>query len=258
MRASLIAGNWKLHHGPGRAAELARTIGQAVGGCREGRYVALFPPFVSLQAVRAGIEGSPVRLGAQNVFWENKGAFTGEISPVMLVEAGCEYVIVGHSERRTIFGEDDCAVARKTAAAIEAGLTPIVCLGETLDQRDHGRAAEVVRRQLEPVLDTLPAGALDVVIAYEPVWAIGTGRVATVSQVEEMHSILRSLVREGAGGEAADRTLILYGGSVKPENVASLLELDDVDGALVGGASLKAETFLPIVFWDANLRSRGG
>jgi triosephosphate isomerase len=253
----LIAGNWKLNHGPAAAAALAAEISMRVAEDPAQRDVVLFPPFISLAAVREELRGGPVRLGAQNVYWEDRGAFTGEVSPSMLIEAGCHYVIVGHSERRSYFGEDSEGVARKVAAALGAGLTPIVCVGEGLDDRDAGRATDVVRRQLQPVLDVLPPSGSEVVIAYEPVWAIGTGRVASAEQVQHMHAEVRALLRDALGDERSGRTPILYGGSVKGENAPGLLGLPDVDGALVGGASLKAETFLPIVFWDTTLPSEG-
>jgi triosephosphate isomerase len=259
MRRKLIAGNWKLHHGPGSAATLARTVRDGMRGRdMRNRQVVLFPPYVSLEAVRKEIEGSPLGLGAQNVHWEERGAYTGEIAPSMLTEAGCRFAIVGHSERRQLFGEDDVTVAKKASACVRAGLSPVVCVGEKLEERDAGRADEVVRRQLRAVLEQLPSGGTEVVIAYEPVWAIGTGRVASPHQVAEMHATLRGLLCEGLGEERGAATLILYGGSVKPDNAAGLLELDDVDGALVGGASLNAEAFLPIVFWDTTLALKEG
>ncbi len=259
MRRKLIAANWKLHHGPGPASDLARAVRAGVArGDTTGREVALFPPYVSLEAVRREIEGSSVRLGAQNVYWEERGAYTGEIAPSMLVESGCRFAIVGHSERRLLFGEDDVVVAKKASACLRAGLVPVVCVGERLEERDASRAGDVVRRQLRAVLDRLPPGDDEFVIAYEPVWAIGTGHVASPHQVAEMHGRVRELLCDGLGKERGAETLILYGGSVKPDNAAGLLELEDVDGALVGGASLSAEAFLPIVFWDSTLPSEQG
>jgi triosephosphate isomerase len=259
MRRKLIAGNWKLHHGPSAAADLARSVREGIAR-HEGadRDVALFPPYVSLEAVRREVGGSSIAVGAQNVHWEESGAYTGEVGPSMLVEAGCRFAIVGHSERRVIFGEDDEVVARKASACLRAGLVPVICVGEKLEERDAGRAHDVVRRQLGTVLDALPAGPYEVVIAYEPVWAIGTGRVASSDQVADMHATLRGLLLDRLGRERGDGTLILYGGSVKANNAAGLLELDDVDGALVGGASLSPEAFLPIIFWDGTLRTEQG
>jgi triosephosphate isomerase len=259
MRRTLIAGNWKLHHGPGPAADLARAVRTGVAR-HEGadRDVALFPPYVSLEAVRREIQGSTISLGAQNAHWQESGAYTGEVAPSMLIETGCRFAIVGHSERRLLFGEDDAVVARKTSACLRAGLVPVVCVGEKLAERDAGREGEVVRRQLGAVLDNLPTGETEIVVAYEPVWAIGTGRVASPEQVADMHGMVRGFLCDGLGRERGGDTLILYGGSVKPDNAAALLELEDVDGALVGGASLSADTFLPIVFWDSTLRTERG
>ncbi|GAB4258545.1 MULTISPECIES: triose-phosphate isomerase family protein [Deferrisoma] len=246
MRKPLVAGNWKMHKTVSEARALAEGV---VAGVRDltGVEVAVAPPFTALSAVAQVLDGSPVRLGAQNVHWELEGAYTGEVSAPMLAELGVAYVIVGHSERRRDFGETDDLVARKAGRVLGAGMTPIVCVGETLDQRDDGRAFEVVETQIRAGLGPLgPEDLRRVVVAYEPVWAIGTGRSATAEQAQEMHAHIRSVL-EGIGGpEAAETVRILYGGSVKPDNAAELLGQPDVDGALVGGASLQAEAFASI------------
>jgi triosephosphate isomerase len=209
--------------------------------------IVLAPPFTALAAVGARLTGSAVALAAQNVNPEKQGAFTGEISPAMLVELGCRYGIVGHSERRALYGEDDALVARKAEALLAHGIRPIVCVGETLEQREQGRSSAVVRAQLEGSLAKVPAERADeLVVAYEPVWAIGTGRTATPELAQEVHAVIRGALR-ALFGSAADRIRIQYGGSVKPENAASLLAQPDIDGALVGGASLEADSFARIV-----------
>jgi triosephosphate isomerase len=209
--------------------------------------IVLAPPFTALAAVGAKLAGSAVVLAAQNVNSEQQGAFTGEISPAMLVELGCRYGIVGHSERRALYGEDDALVARKAEALLAHGIRPILCVGETLEQREQGRSSAVVRAQLAGSLAKLPAERADeVVVAYEPIWAIGTGRTATPELAQEVHAVIRGELRAFFGG-AADRIRIQYGGSVKPDNAASLLAQPDIDGALVGGASLEAESFARIV-----------
>jgi triosephosphate isomerase len=209
--------------------------------------IVLAPPFTALAAVGAKLTGSAVALAAQNVNPEKQGAFTGEIAPGMLVELGCRYAIVGHSERRALYGEDDALVARKAAALLGHGIRPIVCVGETLEQREQGRTSAVVSGQLEGSLASVPPErADDVVVAYEPVWAIGTGKTATPELAQEVHALIRAQLRRRFGA-AGDRVRIQYGGSVKPDNAASLLGQADIDGALVGGASLEAESFARIV-----------
>jgi triosephosphate isomerase len=247
MRKTLIAGNWKLNCGAADAEALARGIARG-HDVPIGREAVLCPPFTSLAAVAAVVRGTSFRLGAQDCFWEVRGAYTGEVSPAMLKEAGCRYVIVGHSERRRIFLESDAQVNRKARAALAAGLRPIVCVGETLEQRERGETSGVVEAQLRGSLAEIPAASMgDVVLAYEPVWAIGTGRNATPDQVNEVHSFVRKLLAAMFGSAAAEDVRIQYGGSVTAENARSLLSLADVDGALVGGASLTAESFLKIV-----------
>ena len=212
------------------------------------RDVLVAPAFTALSSVGDALRGSGVLLGAQNMHWEREGAFTGETSPTMLKQVGCTHVVLGHSERRHIFGESDDMVARKTRAAVDNGLTPIVCVGETLPERESNRTLEVVERQLERALRALtPDEASRAVVAYEPVWAIGTGRTATPAQAQEVHAFIRKLLSASHGQPAATAVRVLYGGSVKPDNVDGLMAEPDVDGALVGGACLKAESFLRIV-----------
>jgi triosephosphate isomerase len=246
MRRPLIAANWKMHMKLGDAAELARGV---VKGCAAfgDIDVVLAPPFTALGTVAAEIKGSRIRLGAQDLHWEEKGAFTGEISPVMLKDVGCEYVIVAHSERRQHFGETDRSANRKVIAALGHGLIPILCVGESDAERDRGVTFVVVDRQLKEDLKDVAAGQLDkLVVAYEPIWAIGTGRTATPPQAEEVHQSIRGQLARLFSAEAASRVRILYGGSVKPDNVDDLLAEADIDGALVGGASLDSSSFTRI------------
>jgi triosephosphate isomerase len=240
----LIAGNWKMHKTQTEARILAQEIRQ---GLRPSPRVdlAVAPPYTALAAVAAEIAGSPIKLAAQDVFWEKQGAYTGAVSPVMLADVGCHYVIIGHSERRQYFGETDETVNRKLKAVLEAGLSPIVCVGETLTEREQGRTFQVVETQVRQGLAGLAPGQGELlVIAYEPVWAIGTGRTATPDQAQEVHRLIRSLLAEVAG-TAAIR--ILYGGSVTPDNARELMAQPDINGALVGGASLQAASFLGII-----------
>jgi len=210
--------------------------------------IVLAPTFTSLHAAAEAARNSNVLIAAQDLYWEREGAFTGEVSAPMIREAGAEYVIVGHSERRTLFGETDVTVNRKAVAAFAAGLTPIVCIGETLDQRDRNETFDVLDRQIKTGLDGLTAEQMALlVIAYEPVWAIGTGRNATPAQAAEAHGHIRQRLRQWFGGEAAEACHVIYGGSVKPENIKDLASQSDVDGALVGGASLDVRGFFEIV-----------
>jgi triosephosphate isomerase len=243
-RTKMIAGNWKMHKTLAEARDLAREIVQGVG--RETRVeVVLAPPYTALTAVAAEISGSKVKLCAQDTFWEEKGAFTGAIAPGMLADAGCTHVIVGHSERRQHFGDDDEAVNRKVHAALAAGLKPIMCVGETLAEREDGKTFAVVETQVLNGLAGFPVSEHErLVIAYEPVWAIGTGKTATPDQAQEVHRLIRQLLADTLG--TAD-IRILYGGSVTPDNAATLMAEPDLDGALVGGASLKAASFLGII-----------
>ena len=246
MRRTLIAGNWKMNTDRASAVELAKGVAAGAGSAAESDLLVC-PPAVYLSAVAEALSGSPVALGAQNMCCQDNGAFTGEISHSMLTDIGAEYVILGHSERRNIFGEKDQHIRDKTHKALEAGLAPIVCVGELLEEREAGKTAEVVRGQFEGSLAGVTESQItSVVIAYEPVWAIGTGKVATPAQAEEVHADLRGLLESSYTAEIASKIRILYGGSVKPGNASELLSQENIDGALVGGASLKADDFLGI------------
>ncbi len=253
MRKPLIVGNWKMNMDRQGAVELARGLVESkVGGDVE---VGVCPPFVYLIPVYEVIKDSQIKLGAQDVYVEPKGAFTGEISPVMLKDVGCEYVIIGHSERRHIIGEGDELINKKLRSAIENGLKPILCVGEKLEERDAGNTERVVETQLAGGLDGLSAEQLkDLVIAYEPVWAIGTGRNATPEQAEEVHIFVREWVKNRFGQEFAENIRIQYGGSVKPSNAYELISQPDIDGALVGGASLKVDDFVGII--EAGIKAK--
>ena len=249
MRPKIIAGNWKMHLDHAAGAELAAAILERLAGRDPTCEIVLIPPFTTLPAVAGIVRGTAVRTGAQDVWYETAGAFTGEISVGMLSKLGCRYVLVGHSERRHIIGEDAPLLARKLRAALEGGLAPIYCVGETLDEREADAAGEVVTRQLEEVLEGLPAEAIArTVIAYEPVWAIGTGRTATPEDAGSMHAVVRGVLDRLFGPAAAEAAVILYGGSVKPDNARDLLSRDGIDGALVGGASLDPDSFTGIIF----------
>jgi triosephosphate isomerase len=240
----MIAGNWKMHKTLAEARELAREIVQGVG--RQTRVeVVLAPPYTALAAVAAELAGSKVLLAAQDTFWETKGAYTGAIAPGMLADIGCSYVIVGHSERRQHFGDTDEAVNRKVKAVLAAGMRPIMCVGETLAEREAGRTFAVVENQVLKGLADFPVSERErLVVAYEPVWAIGTGKTATPQQAQEVHHLIRDQLSEVLGTTAIR---ILYGGSVTPDNAATLLAETDINGALVGGASLRAASFLGII-----------
>lgn len=245
-RKPLVAGNWKMHKTVAGAAALAREIRQGLRPDLPAD-LALAPPFTALTAVAEEIRGSAIHLAAQDMFWEKQGAYTGAISPVMLADVGCRLVIIGHSERRQYFGETDAAVNKKLKAAQEHGLTPIVCLGETLAQREADETMIVIAAQLTAGLaDVAPEAVSHLIIAYEPVWAIGTGRTASPAQAQEVHAFIRKLLAAQAGPQAANTVRILYGGSVTPDNIKELAQAPDIDGALVGGASLKADSFLKI------------
>ncbi len=247
MRTPFIAGNWKMH----------KTVAETVKYVKEFRgivkdiadvEIVLAPTFTALHAAAEAARNSNVVIAAQDVYWEREGAFTGEISAPMIREAGAEYVIVGHSERRTLFGETDAMVNRKAVAAFGAGLTPIVCIGETLDQRERSETFDVLDRQIKTGLDGRTGEQLALlVIAYEPVWAIGTGRNATPAQAAEAHGHIRQRLRQWFGNDAAEHCHVIYGGSVKPDNIKELASQPDVDGALVGGASLDIRGFFEIV-----------
>jgi len=247
MRRPLIAGNWKLHKTRDESVALVTALKAAVAGV-DSCDILVAPPFTALAVLAPLLAGSNIQLGAQNCYPETTGAFTGEISPQLLKDAGCSAVIVGHSERRQLFAEDDAFINRKVKAVLAAGLTAILCVGETLEERENGEILDVLTRQTKGGLAGLDATVLqNVVIAYEPVWAIGTGKTASNEDAQEVHSFLRGLLRGSYDQATADNTRILYGGSVKPDNVDGLMAQDDIDGALVGGASLKAEDFARIV-----------
>lgn len=247
MRRPFIAGNWKMNMDRAGAVALAEGVAQGVAGSA-GVDVAVCPPFVYLDAVAKALAGSAVGLGAQNMYHEAKGAFTGEISAAMLCDIGCKYVILGHSERRHVLGETDEAINKKVHAALAAKLTPILCVGELLAEREAGQTQDVIRRQFNGSLAGLSAEEMArIVIAYEPVWAIGTGKTASPEQAEEVHLDLRRIMADRYNEQVAQEVRIQYGGSVTPDNAAELLAQPDIDGALVGGASLKTPSFLAIV-----------
>ncbi|MBO8136937.1 MAG: triose-phosphate isomerase [Desulfotomaculum sp.] len=245
MRKLIIAGNWKMHKTVQEAVEFTKELASKVTGASVE--VVLCPPFTALHAVAEAAEGTNIAVGAQDVYWEDKGAFTGEVSAPMLKEVGCRYVIIGHSERRQYFNETDETVNKKVNAVLQHGMIPIICVGETLEQREAGKTEQVVRTQTEAALKGLDPGLVGgLVIAYEPVWAIGTGRTASAEDAQNVIRYIRCVVREIAG-DSADTVRIQYGGSVKPENAAELLSQPDIDGALVGGASLQPDSFAGII-----------
>jgi triosephosphate isomerase len=247
MRRPLIAGNWKLNCTRPEAAKLAEGIVRGVVDVK-GVIIVVCPPFTALATVNEIISETNVALGGQDVFWERSGAYTGEISPEMLRDVGCSYVIVGHSERRQYLGETDEMVNRKARAALAAGLRVMMCVGETLEEREAGRMEEIVRREVVKGLAEISAEQLkNLSIAYEPIWAIGTGKTATPQRANEAHEFIRNIVGELYGTKVAETFIIQYGGSVKPDNIAELMAELHVDGALVGGASLKADSFVKIV-----------
>jgi triosephosphate isomerase len=247
MRRPVIAGNWKAHKGPGETAQFLRKLAPTVAGSRHADIV-ICAPYVDLPAAVEAARNTNLEIGAQDVFWLKEGAYTGEVSAPMLAEVGCRWVIVGHSERRQYFGETDETVRRKAAAALEAGLAPIVCVGERLEEREAGLTETVLAAQFAGGLAGLePEQFARAVIAYEPVWAIGTGRTATPETAAAAHRFLRGRIRTCFGAEAAGACRILYGGSVKPDNIRELMAQPEVDGALVGGASLDPASFSSIV-----------
>jgi triosephosphate isomerase len=247
MRKPFIAGNWKMFKTVHATTVYVKELRSLVKDLHEVT-VVIAPPFTSVHAACEAARNSNVAVSAQDMYWEREGAFTGEISAAMIKEAGAEYVIIGHSERRTLFGETDATVNRKLAAALAASLTPIVCIGETLDEREGNETTTVLDRQIKQGLDALTGDQVAaLVMAYEPVWAIGTGRTATPAQAGDAHAHIRSRLRQWYGADAADRCPVLYGGSVKPDNIRDLMAQPDVDGALVGGASLDVRTFYDII-----------
>ncbi len=247
MRIPFLAANWKMY----------KTVHEAVVYVKEFRLmvkdvtdaeIVVAPPFTAIHAAAEAARNTPIGIAAQDLYWEREGAFTGEVSAAMVKEAGAEYVIVGHSERRRLFGETDAGVNRKTIAAFGAGLTPILCIGETLEEREKNQTFAILDRQIKDGLDALTSEQVAaLVIAYEPVWAIGTGRNATPEQAAEAHTHIRSRLRQWFGGDAAEQCHVIYGGSVKPDNIRDLIAHPDVDGALVGGASLDVRAFHEIV-----------
>ena len=247
MRRPLIAGNWKLNLTIAESRELAQQLVNNLTDITD-RDIVIAPVFTTLTTVAEVIADSPVQLAGQNCYPQTTGAFTGEVSPQFLCDAGCNYVILGHSERRQLLGETDEFINQKLLKALEAGLKPILCIGETLQEREDKQMPEVLNRQIKGSLANLTVQQMaDVIIAYEPIWAIGTGKTATEEQAQQAHAFIRDLLQELFNPEITEKTRILYGGSVKPNNVSGLMAQEDIDGALVGGASLKAEDFIQIV-----------
>ncbi len=247
MRVPLVAANWKMHKTVQEAVFFVKELRSLVKDVSDVEIVVA-PPFTAIHAAADAARNTNVGIAGQDLYWEKEGAFTGEVSAGLLREAGADYVIIGHSERRRLFHETDQTVARKTAAALAAGLTPIVCIGETLEERERGETLAVLDRQITRGFDGVAAAVLPtVVVAYEPVWAIGTGRHATPDQAAEAHAHIRTRLRQWFGADAAERCRVIYGGSVKPDNIRDLVSQPDVDGALVGGASLDVRVFADLV-----------
>jgi len=247
MRRPFIAGNWKMFKTVAEASSFVADLRTAVTNAI-GVQIVVAPPFTAIHAAAQAARGSNIEVAAQDLHWEKQGAFTGEISATMIKEAGAAYAIIGHSERRQLFGETDAVVNRKVQSAIAQGLTPIVCIGETLEERERNETLAILDRQIKDGLDGVTAEqTAALVIAYEPVWAIGTGRNATAAQAGEAHSHIRTRLRQWFGADAADKCRVIYGGSVKPDNIRELIAEPDVDGALVGGASLEVKSFGEIV-----------
>ena len=246
MRRPLIAGNWKMHNNCAQSVELVSQLIKSVPASEVDIVVA--PPYTALSSVAAVLKDSPIALAAQNIFWEESGAFTGEIAPAMLKDVGCTHVIIGHSERRQFFNETNDTVNKRLKASLKASLIPIVCIGETLSEREGEKTLAVIEEQItEGLHNVSPDEMKPLIIAYEPVWAIGTGKTATPEQAQEVHHFIRELVARIFSGPIAEEIRILYGGSVKPDNVDHLMAQTDIDGALVGGASLKADSFARII-----------
>jgi triosephosphate isomerase (TIM) len=247
MRKKVIAGNWKMNNDLNGSIGLISELKKGVNEQTKA-VVIICPPFTSLETTQTLLKDSRIKFGAQNMYFEENGAFTGEISPSMLKSVGCEYVVLGHSERRTIFGETDQIINKKIKTAIKHNLKPIFCIGETLEEREKGFTFEVIERQVRFGLEGLTEAELEnLIIAYEPVWAIGTGKTASKEQAQEVHAFIRKLVAKLLSPSFAEKLIIQYGGSVKPDNAVELLSQPDIDGALVGGACLKADSFLKIV-----------
>ncbi len=250
MRRPIIAGNWKMNKTIDQSLDLVTKLKSEVAQVND-LDIVVCPPFTSLFAVGKAIRGTNIFLGAQDIYWEEKGAYTGEVSPGMLIDVGCRYVIIGHSERRQFFTETNQSVNRKVKTALKFGLTPIMCVGERLEERERGVTEGVLREHITRGLESLPREeVLKIVIAYEPVWAIGTGKTATPDQAQEVHSFIRKLLRELYDEVTTSKVRIQYGGSVKPENISLLMKEKDIDGALVGGASLDARSFAQIIKYE--------
>ncbi|MCL2790135.1 MAG: triose-phosphate isomerase [Desulfobulbus sp.] len=246
-RRPLIAGNWKMHLTVSEAVRLAQAAAQTCGACPD-RDVMVAPAFTALTKVREALKDTSLLVAAQNVAWEREGAYTGEVSPVMLQDIGVHFAIIGHSERRQIFGEDDAMINCRLRGALAGGIQPVLCVGETLEERETGRTISVLEQQMRQDLQGVSADKMhQIVLAYEPVWAIGTGKTATTEQAQEAHAFLRRFLTEEYEKNIADGVRILYGGSVKPENIDNLMAQPDIDGALVGGAALQAESFDRII-----------
>ncbi|MDR2860959.1 MAG: triose-phosphate isomerase [Syntrophobacterales bacterium] len=251
MRRPFIAGNWKMHKTIAEAVDFSQKLCKQAQQFTGGKDILIAPPFTALSSVAKVIEGTGIHLAAQNTHESPQGAFTGEVSSSMAAEAGCDYVLIGHSERRHLYGETDDLLARKVEAAWKSGLKVIFCIGETLDEREQGKTFAVVEKQIKEGLKAFKEDDIErLVIAYEPVWAIGTGKTATPEQAEEVHALIRGLQKKLHGAAAADSLIILYGGSVKPDNMTELMAKENVDGALIGGASLDVESFLQMIMFD--------
>lgn len=250
MRTPFICGNWKMYKTVAEAVAFINAVKPLIAGAKNVE-IGIGAPATALKSMADAAKGTALQIGGENCFWEKEGAFTGEIAPGMLIEAGCSFVIIGHSERRQFFGETNETVNKKAKAAIAAGLSVILCCGETLEQREAGKTAEVVADHVKNgMAGFTPAELAKTVIAYEPVWAIGTGKTASPAQAQEVHAVIRKLLADLFGKNVADATRIQYGGSVKPENVKEIMAQPDVDGALVGGASLKPDSFAKLVHFN--------
>lgn len=248
MRKKIIAGNWKMFNDLNQSVDLVSGLKKELEGKNINADVIVCPPFTNLETVNAVIKDSVIQLGAQNMYFEENGAFTGEISPAMLKSVGCSFVILGHSERRTIFGESNQLINKKIKTALRFGIKPIFCIGESLEHRENGTTFKVIENQVVEGLAEISESELEtLIIAYEPVWAIGTGKVASPEQAQEVHKFIRQLLSKIYSSQLAEKVIIQYGGSVKPENAKELLSQPDIDGALVGGACLKADSFAKII-----------
>lgn len=252
MRTPLIAGNWKMYKTIEEAVNLVQELRENLEEIKD-REIVVCPPFTVLSSVKEIIDGSNIHLGAQNMYWEKSGAYTGEISPLMLLDLGCRYVIIGHSERRSYFKETDEMINKKIKTAINLGLIPIFCVGETLEEREKNLTFQIIEKQIKNgLIDLTNEQVQNLIVAYEPVWAIGTGKTATPEQAEEMHKFIRHLLSELYNKTVAEKIRILYGGSVRPDNIKILMSCPNIDGGLVGGASLEAKSFIQIIKYDSD------